>query len=505
MHTAERSCQLVELLPPGIDLLGEQDVVISGINTDSRRISAGDLFVAKTGFNQRGSAYIRNARDNGAVAVVTDDEGLSWQEGDLPTAFVPQLEQNVSKMASRFFGYPSQQVSVVGITGTNGKTSCCYWYAWLSNYLGRPCGEIGTLGAGLKKKETDLLEPTGFTTPEAAAVQSLLASISDAGAQAVVMEVSSHGLDQGRVEAVQFETAIFTNLSQDHLDYHGDMRAYLYAKAKLFKYLGLKNAILNLDDEHYGELAASVDEGAQILSYSLSSKAADLHVTAIEWDEQGARVELDGRWGSVVINVPVVGHYNLANILAVMAALLASGFELSDLSHAVEKLPPVPGRMQVVGIEAARSLPTVIVDYAHTPDAITNVLTAVRPQVSGRLVAVAGCGGDRDHEKRPAMGAALSRLADESWFTSDNPRSEDPQSIVNDMVGDLRADEIRIELDRAAAISGAIQSAAELDLVMILGKGHETYQDVQGIRYPFDDVEVAKAVLSEMASIGVQR
>jgi len=495
VSSIDRSMRFAELLPPAAQLHGDANAIISGISSDSRLVNKGDLFVAKTGIQQHGSRYIPDARARGATAVVTDDEQLGWHDGDLPTAYIPNLEQAVSFIADDFYDHPSQKLAVTGVTGTNGKTSCCVWYAWMSNQLGQSCGEIGTLGAGLKRDD-EALPSTGMTTPDAVKVQSLLAEIRDAGADALVMEVSSHGLDQGRVEAVQFETAIFTNFTQDHLDYHGDMDAYFAAKASLFQRSELQRAVLNRDDSTFDRLAASLSADTEIYSYSLSQSVADLFVANRTWVKGGAQVQLSGRWGNADVLIPVIGDYNLANLLAVSTALLSSGFEFAKVVETLARVPAVPGRMQSV---SKLNCPQVIVDYAHTPDAVTNALKVVRKQAEGSLITVLGCGGDRDADKRPLMGLAAAELADKCWFTSDNPRSEDPEAIVADMMKSVSSQNIQIDLDRASAIRSAIESAESSDFVLILGKGHEDYQEIAAVRQPFDDVAQAEQVLAGMS------
>ena len=488
---------LSEILPQVATFQQGSDIEVTGISLDSREVSPGDLFVAKTGLQNCGSSYIEEALTKGARAILTDDSSAASNRNEVPLAYIPNLDKELSAIAGTFFGSPSIQMSVTGITGTNGKTSCCFWYAWLSNQLGTPCGQIGTLGAGYRSNADQNLAVTGMTTPEAVRVQSILADVKEAGASAAVMEVSSHGLDQGRVEAVNFESAIFTNLTQDHLDYHGDMDSYFAAKASLFARKELQRVVLNRDDAAFDPLVALLRSDTQLYSYSLSRSDADLFVESLRWTEQGAELALDGRWGKLEAQVPIVGDYNVANILAVMTALLAAGFDAQKIVDAAGGLPFVPGRMQLVH---RSHCPPVVVDYAHTPDAVLNVLRALRVQVKGKLIAVLGCGGDRDPGKRSLMARSAAENADTCWFTSDNPRFEDPQSILADMLVGMDVEEIQVVEKREFAIQQAIEYAGDGDLVVVLGKGHETYQEIAGKRVPFSDVAHCEEVLDRLST-----
>lgn len=507
MSLVTRTKTLAEILPSTAVLVGAaeegqpstDEIEITGISTDSRLVEFGDLFVAKNGLTHPGSQFIEDAQKRGALAVVTDDSEVSYAAGKLPLVQLVDLDKNLSAIAHSFFDAPSGKLSVTGITGTNGKTSCCYWYAWMSNQLGTACGQIGTLGAGYEQRSEQSLPSTGMTTPDAVTVQALLAEIVEAGAAAAVMEVSSHGLDQGRVEAVDFEAAIFTNLTQDHLDYHGDMDAYFAAKQSLFTRPELQRVVLNHDEKTFDALKSSVQLGVDLYSYSLEKPEADFFVRDLTWVSAGAEVVFDGRWGVAHATIPIIGKYNLANVCAVMTALLAAGFELQELVRAIQALPTVPGRTQLI---SNPDCPRVLIDYAHTPDAVAKVLRAVRSNVSGKLISVVGCGGDRDQGKRPMMGKYASENSDLCWFTSDNPRTEDPRAIIDAMLAGVDQNNFQIETHRDLAIEQAILGASEQDLIVVLGKGHEDYQEIAGMQHPFSDVEQVEKALNVFVETG---
>ena len=486
----------------------QKQTEVAGIAIDSRQVMPGDLFVARTGKVSRGRDHVQQAAEKGALAVLTDDPAVSEETLGLPVVFLEDLDGQISEIAGRFFGAPSDRLCVTGITGTNGKTTCCYWYSWLCNQLGKPCGQIGTLGVGsVSANKESLHSPsplvsTGYTTPDAVTVQRLLAEIEASGAAAVAMEVSSHALDQGRVASVHFDTAIFTNLSQDHLDYHVDMERYFDAKSRLFQSADLSCAVLNVDDPTYSALKARLAPNTKCVGYSLQVSAADIYLEQKKWVEGGAHLTFAGEFGRSEAFVPIVGEYNLANLLAVMAALLASGVSLTDLVEMVSALPAVPGRLQRL---SRPGVPTVIVDFAHTPDAVSKALQALRPSCSGRLIAIVGCGGNRDASKRPIMAQAAVRSANVCWFTSDNPRDEDPLIILKGMTDGLSEAEratVNVVVDRKQAIQHAVQSAHADDVVVILGKGHENYQEVNGQRHPHDDAVFAQQVLEALSDQG---
>ena len=469
------------------------NLLITGLSSDSRAIEQGNLFVALRGYGRPGTEFARDAVQAGAVAVISDLAEIEQLNLNVPVALEPELAARLSSMAGEFYGHPSHSLDVIGITGTNGKTSCCFWLCWLLNQLGKPTGHIGTLGAGMPSKPG--FKPTGFTTPDPIQVQRLLSECLQDNAEAVVMEVSSHGLDQGRVAAVRFDAALFTNLSRDHLDYHADMEAYLQAKLRLFKQAGLKRAIVNLDEAASSRILAALDSRVEPFGYSLFKTEADLYFSSVVPVTAAYEVEIAGLWGSQKMRIPVVGRYNLSNILAVTATLLARGYGLEEIVPQLEQLPSVPGRMQIVE-PIAVELPRVVVDYAHTPDAVASALSALREQTAGKLIAVLGCGGNRDKDKRPLMAREAVAHSDLQVFTSDNPRNEDPLTILNDMQGGVAdAASVQIIEDRRKAIELAVSLATAGDLVAVLGKGHESYQLVHDHRIDFSDVDVCSKAL----------
>jgi UDP-N-acetylmuramoyl-L-alanyl-D-glutamate--2,6-diaminopimelate ligase len=366
------------------------------------------------------------------------------------------------------------------------------------NKLGTLSGHIGTLGAGMS---TDAgFKSTGFTTPDPIQVQRLLSECLEYEAKAVVMEVSSHGLDQGRVAAIRFEAALFTNLSQDHLDYHADMESYLQAKLRLFRQVGLKRAIVNLDEQVSGRVLDELEPGVKAFVYSLTRQDADLYFASIKPAAAAYLVEIAGTWGSLQLRLPVVGRYNLSNVLAVTATLLARGFALAEIAPLLERLPSVPGRMQIIKGDT-KELPAAVVDYAHTPDAVSSALSALREQTSGNLIVVLGCGGDRDRAKRPLMAQKAVDQSDIQIFTSDNPRGEDPKNILKEMqAGVSAAKTVRVIEDRAEAIETAINLATPDDLVAVLGKGHERFQIMGDQQIEFSDAAVCREALERRLS-----
>lgn len=456
--------------------LAAQGAVIERLSADSRRCAPGVAFLAYPGERADGRAHIDEALTRGAAAVLWEEKGFSWRaDWTAPNVPVADLKRKASALAHEFYGRPSEKLWVCGVTGTNGKTSTSQWIATLLDGA-----VVGTLGAG----RPGALRPVDNTTPDALEVQRLLRAFAEAGARAVAMEVSSHGLVQGRVNAVHFSCALFTNLTRDHLEYHGTMQAYAEAKARLFQAPGLQAAVLNLDDPFGRELARRLKGRVRTIGYSLARKDAPVD----EWICGG----IESSWGRADVRLPVVGRFNESNALGVLGCLVASGIEFASAARMLEKLPPVPGRMQAVG-----DAPLVVIDYAHTPDALDNVLQALRPvarERGGRLTVVFGAGGDRDPGKRPVMGEVAARLADRVLVTSDNPRSEDPASIIEAVR--RGAPGCDIEVDRALAIDRAVRDAQPSDVVLIAGKGHETTQEIAGRRIHFSDEEHARQALA---------
>jgi len=421
--------------------------------------------------------------------VLWESEGFAWDSRwQVPNAPVRNLKAQAGLLAHEFYGRPSESLWVCGVTGTNGKTSCSQWISAVLSARGMKTAVIGTLGSGYPPK----LDPIDNTTPDVLDVHRLLKQFKSDDARAVAMEVSSHGLDQGRVNGVAFDCALFTNLTHDHLDYHGSMAAYGEAKARLFDTPGLATAVLNLDDAFGVQLAQRLAaRGLRTIGYALQAVPASEFIFASRIEEQ--KLAIKTSWGDAELALPFVGRFNISNALGVLGCLIAQGVPFAEGVRLLERLPPVPGRMQKIG-----DRPLVVVDYAHTPDALDKVLAALEPVArarGGRLVALFGAGGERDAAKRPQMGLAATRRADRIVLTSDNPRSEDPLVIIEAIRRGV-AKECTVEPDRARAIEGAIAEAADADVVLLAGKGHETIQVIAGRSLPFSDAAVAGAALA---------
>lgn len=468
-----------------------QDVRVTGLALDSRQVKSGYLFLAVPGLKVDGRDYIGQAIEAGAVAVAYDAAGDCHYEGAVPMLAVPQLAGQISAIAGRFHGEPSAALTLVGITGTNGKTSVSQMLAQALNELNTPCGVIGTLGSGLPGALID----HGMTTPDAVNVQGQLAQLRDAGAEAVCMEVSSHALDQGRVAALGFDVAVFTNLTRDHLDYHGDMDSYEAAKARLFDAAGC-HAVINLDDPAGRRLAESCPPRkgtARLLGYSLRDTPALLHCSEVRYDDAGIHALLHFEGEQSTLHSELLGDFNLSNLLAVTGSLLVLGFKLPQAVERAAGLRAPAGRMQRLG---GGSRPLVVVDYAHTPDALEKALTALRAHVSGRLTCIFGCGGNRDAGKRPLMGQIAERYADRVVVTDDNPRNEPSAGIIGQICQGLgKPQNITVLANRAEAIAHTISRAHREDVILLAGKGHETYQEINGVRHAFNDIEQAERAL----------
>jgi len=398
--------------------------------------------------------------------------------------------------------FSPDSLSYIGVTGTNGKTSCTWWLAQLLRDFGKRPGLIGTLGCGVWSSDKPVvMQETGYTTPDAKLLQKILAEFVQQGATHVVMEVSSHGLEQGRVKGVKFSTALFTNLSRDHLDYHGTMEKYGAAKARLFQVSGLKNAVVNVDDPFGRTLAAEI-KTATVIRYSISDASADVYLRDLHIDAEGVRGNLVSPWGQAKIFSPVIGEFNVSNLLGVISVLCAEGFALSSVADAIGNLQSPPGRLQRVSVDKQNEAIQVFVDFAHSPDALEKILTTLKPQTKNKLWCVFGCGGDRDVGKRPVMGAVASRLADHVIVTSDNPRSENPRDIIDQILVGMDLHKTTAIEDRKSAIVHAICQANVGDVVLIAGKGHETYQEIKGTKIPFSDVSEASSALRLRANKG---
>jgi UDP-N-acetylmuramoyl-L-alanyl-D-glutamate--2,6-diaminopimelate ligase len=488
----------------------------ANLHADSRALAAGDVFVAYAVDGADNRPHAVSASHHGAVCTLwhaTPDATPPVSiEHLLP---IEALDRLVGPIASAWYGEPSRAMEMIGITGTNGKTSCSHWIAHALSAIGKPCGVVGTLGVGLAGH----LVETGFTTPDAPQLQRVLARLRNDGAKAVAMEVSSHALHQGRVNGTAFKVAIFTNLTQDHLDYHGTLDAYEAAKARLFDWPGLEAAVINRDDPAGLRLLAALPAGVKPIAYGIgdwdrttlarasrddASAIASLSATKIRATSTGTAFHLESDWGRAELEVATLGEFNVHNLLAVLGALLANGVSFSVAVAQIAKVESVPGRMQRLGGRASADEPLVVIDYAHTPDALEKTLDALRPvaQVrAGKLVCVFGCGGDRDAGKRPKMGAIAERLADQVVITSDNPRTEVPSAIIDQVAaGMTRADHARKIEDRASAILQAIRAAARDDIVVIAGKGHEATQEIMGRKRPFSDLDHARLALAARAT-----
>ena len=466
-------------------------VLVRELTLDSRKVRPGDLFLAVPGGQLDGRLHIADAVARGAAAVAYEAEGAPDISADgAELVAIKGLARQLSAIAGRFYGEPSRGLHLIGITGTNGKTSVSQLLAQALDLLGERCGIIGTLGNGFY----GALTLGRHTTPDPIGVQATLADLKQAGARAVAMEVSSHGLHQGRVAALAFDVAVFTNLSRDHLDYHGTMEAYAEAKALLFSLPGLRCRVLNLDDVAGRKLALDKRE-SRLIGYSLEDPEAYLHCRDVQFNEQGVRARLVTPRGEGCLRSSLLGRFNLSNLLAVVGTLLGMDYPLDEILKVLPRLQGPVGRMQRLGGVAQ---PLVVVDYAHTPDALEKVLEALRPHVQGRLLCLFGCGGDRDRGKRPLMAAAAERLADVVVVTDDNPRSEAPEQIFDDIrAGFLVPDAVRFVHGRGMAIAHLIAEANAGDVLVLAGKGHEDYQEINGERQPFSDLdEAAKALVA---------
>ena len=488
-----RTLRLCEWLDGEVSPLPVFDPLLRELSADTRELGEGDVFVALAGATTHGLRHADKALAANVAAIVYD--APAPQDVVLPgnAVGVPGLRARLGHLADKFYGSPSRALSMTGVTGTNGKTSTVQLIAQALHADGAIVGSIGTLGAGLHGR----IVSGERTTPDVVSVHRLLANMRDQGASQVAMEVSSHALEQGRVDEVAFKVAVFTNLTRDHLDFHGSMQAYGEAKAKLFAWPTLQAAVVNLDDAFGVELLAKVDASVRRIGLSSRGHAeATLRADEPRLSPEGIRFVLREGDEAYEIRSPLLGRFNIDNLLAVAGALRALGWGLEKVATALPALLPVGGRMSRVGGENGR--PLVVVDYAHTPDALEQALASLREHQPRRLTCVFGCGGDRDRGKRPQMAAIAERGADRVIVTDDNPRSEDGNAIVADiMSGFVDAARAEAQRDRALAIALALQGASADDIVLVAGKGHETCQEVAGVKYEFDDLAVARRLLGE--------
>ena len=481
-----------------LDRLAAQGIVPTGVADDSRQVRRGDLFLAYPGDLADGRRYIPDAIGRGAIAVLWEPDGIfAWDSGLTATnAPCTGLRALAGPLAHAVCGRPTEKLSLIAVTGTNGKTTVSQFVA--QAYPAR-CAVVGTLGAGFPGK----LVETGFTTPEATTLMRLLAEFRQAGAAACALEASSIGIEEGRMNGALVDVAIFTNFTRDHLDYHGTMEDYAAAKARLFTWPGLRTAIINVDDPLGPKLLQTV-QAKRVLAYGIGPEAiaagANVVALAVRATPEGQEFDLRLPDGEVAVKTGLLGRYNVSNLLAVAGVLHDAGGKPEDIAWRLQCLTAPAGRMERLG---GGSEPLVVVDYAHTPDALENTLLALRPVVSvrgGALHVVFGCGGNRDKGKRPEMGALAERLADSVLLTSDNPRNEAPEAILDDIAAGMRNPVS--EPNRATAIATVITQAKAADVVLVAGKGHENYQETGGVRVPFSDVEEARRALAMRSAEG---
>ena len=475
---------------------------VRALATDSREVVAGDAFIAWPGYAVDGRQFVPQALAAGASACLVEPDAAPAFDTLDPQAVAALhgLKASTGVLASRFMGAPSEKLIVVAVTGTNGKTSTAWWVAQGFSALGRRCGVIGTLGVGEppSPSQPSAITFTGMTTPDPVTVQAGFKRFVDAGIQACAIEATSIGIAEHRLAGSAIDVALFTNFTQDHLDYHGSMDAYWDAKARLFAWPGLRAAVVNVDDAQGARLARSLQDTAlELWTYSTRGDAR-LHASRIGYDAGGLAFELHEGALQVAVKTQMIGDYNVANLLATIGGLRACGVSLADAAAACALLTPVPGRMQRVASDAAG--PQLVVDYAHTPDALEKALRALQPfaaERGGQLWCVFGCGGNRDATKRPLMGAIAQALAQQVVITSDNPRHEAPAFILLQIVAGLKGSQERVTVieDRRAAIAHAVRRAGARDVILVAGKGHEDYQEIRGVKQHFSDVEEAGAAL----------
>ncbi len=472
---------------------------ITGLSLDSRKVKSGDLFLAYPGAKSDARNYIHDAIKAGAVAVVVEEHGFKVPViprddiNSVPVVTVPDLQKKLGLIAAEFYDHPSRKMNIIGITGTNGKTSCSHFIANALQLNQISCGIIGTLGVGFPGK----LDYGVYTTPDAIVLQQMLFDLHNQGAAAVAMEVSSHGLEQERVAGIDFNIAVFTNLSRDHLDYHGDMGSYSAAKKRLFFMPKLKHAVINVDDEFGKLLLSEIPKQINTIGYSVADTSVSMpcvHASNIKTTENGFIAEVLTPWGDGTLAGRLLGRFNVSNLLAVLTVLGIMKIPLVNITQSLEQLDTLPGRMQTFG---GGKKPLVVVDFAHTPDALEKALVALRAHCRGNLWCVFGCGGDRDRGKRPLMGQIAEQYSDHIVITNDNPRTEDSKDIIDDIVEGLLCPwAAEIERDRGSAIAHAIDCAKQNDIILIAGKGHEPHQIIGTKKIPYSDIEQVKSLLA---------
>ena len=503
MHESQQalSAKLSVLLQGLAPVADEVDREICGLSLDSRFAAKGDLFFACAGTRSHGIEYLEQVCKSGVAAVAwepTDELRLLAQADrgmpDVPVIAIEGLSQLIGVIADRFYGHPSHDLVVIGVTGTDGKTSTSQFLGYCLERSQSRCGIIGTLGYGLYGQ----LQEATHTTPDAIRIQKLMASLREQGARYVVMEVSSHGLDQGRANGIEFDIAVLTNLSRDHLDYHADLQAYAQAKQRLFRMPGLRYAVLNRDEDFTSQIRQVLDRNVAVISYGLTPVSMDadevqLRATDIHLHAHGMHFRVTGPWGEAEIDTALLGRFNVSNLLAVLSVLTALEVPWEEACALLGQLQTVPGRMESIPVEKGQDAPMVVVDYAHTPKALTQVLLALREHCHGKIWCVFGCGGDRDAGKRPLMGEAVERHADRAIITDDNPRTESADKIIREILAGMQnQDAAHVQRDRARAIQWALEQADASDVVLVAGKGHEEYQWVGDRKIPFSDRQVVR-------------
>jgi UDP-N-acetylmuramoyl-L-alanyl-D-glutamate--2,6-diaminopimelate ligase len=473
-------------------IIGTIDRPVESIAYDSRRVQRNGMFVALRGEKNDGHDFIAQAIEKGASVIVTK------REGSHPRATLLVVEDTraaLADLSAVFYRYPARKLKLAAVTGTNGKTTTTFLIKHICDTGGLRCGLIGTVRYEIGER----VLPAIRTTPESLDLEELLAQIRDAGCRAAAMEVSSHALAQDRTRGLEWNVAVFTNLSQDHLDFHGTMASYFDAKAKLFTQLGSQQkkrkpvAIVNIDDQYGERILDKINKSVAVITYGRGARA-DFRASNPRVEFSGTSYQLDARGKSYLVRVPLIGRFNVSNSVAALAAANALGISLRDAVLNIGKSPQIPGRLELV---PAKRQFQVFVDYAHTPDALRNVLRTLRELEPHRLIAVFGCGGDRDRQKRPMMGDIVDQYADYAVITSDNPRTEDPNAIITDIEKGFRSNRYEKIADRAKAIGRAVALAQPRDIVLIAGKGHENYQEFADYTIPFDDIQIARRAIAE--------
>jgi UDP-N-acetylmuramoyl-L-alanyl-D-glutamate--2,6-diaminopimelate ligase len=477
---------------PVRQVIGPLDRAVESIAYDSRRVQRNGLFVALRGDKNDGHEFIGQAIENGASVIVAEREEKNPRATCL---LVENTRTALADLAATFYGLPARRLKLAAVTGTNGKTTTTFLIKHICEKAGLRCGLIGTVRYEIGER----VLPAARTTPESLDLQELLAQIANAGCRAAAMEVSSHSLAQERIRGLEWDVAVFTNLTQDHLDYHGTMENYFESKAKLFTQLAQQQkkrkpvAVVNMDDRYGERLLDKIDKKISVITFGMGVRA-DFRASNDRMEFGGTSYQLDARGKSYLVRLPLIGRFNVANSMAALAAANALGLNLREAVLSLGKSPQVPGRLEMV---PAKRQFQVFVDYAHTPDALLNVLKTLRELEPGRLIVVFGCGGDRDRQKRPLMGQAVDLNADHAIITSDNPRKENPDAIIAQIEKGFRSDRYEKIVDRAAAIGRAVELAQPRDIVLIAGKGHENYQEFADHTVPFDDIQVARRALED--------